>query len=224
MPERRPAPPQPRVRRPIPPRLVLQSLAIGLVLAVMGVPVLAIVAEHVPASWERLPVNDALHVEGHARDQTGDQPTDHAIDHVVLTRRTELVVATVWFTTSEPLAQDATTLRLAWAAGARDATEDLRPPRLRPPRLRTALDGRRRVRSESQVGWPWRAAYGHSAQVLGPQHLTESRGQRVIGLLGRPYLVPYLPLWSGLLGNALVYGAVVLGVRVAWRWWHSRGG
>ncbi len=200
--------------RSMTPRLVPQSLAIGLVLAVLGVPVLAIVAEHVPASWERVPVNDALHVEGHAGDHAGSQ----AVDHVILTRRTELLVATVWFTTSEPLAEDATTLRLAWSAEARDATEDVRPPR-----LRTALDGRRRTRSESQVGWPWRAAYGQSAQVLGPQHLTESRGQRVIGLLGRPYLVPYLPLWPGLLGNALVYGAVVLGARVAWRWWGARG-
>lgn len=202
MPERQSAQPEPRLRRLIGPRLVLQSLAIGLVLAVLGVPVFAIVAEHVPASWEWMPVNDALHAES----------------HIVLTRRTELVLATVWFTTSEPLAHDATTLRLAWAAGARDATEDVRPPR-----LRTALDGRRRTRSESQVGWPWRAAYGQSEQVLGPRHLTESRGQRVIGLLGRPYLVPYLPLWPGLLGNALAYGAVVLGARVVWRWWGARG-
>lgn|GEM_PF-6821594 len=184
------------MRRPITARLVLQSLIIGFVLVVVSVPVLAIVAEHVPSSWQRVPVNDALHAQG----------------HIVLSRRTELVVATVWFTTSEPLAEDATTMRLAWLEDARDATDDARPKRVRTP-----LDGRHRSRSECRVGWRWRAAYGQSDWLMGPYHATESRGQWLIGLLGRAHVVPYRPMWPGLLGNAILYGALVLAVRVVRR-------
>ncbi len=178
-------------------RMVLTSLALGLALAVASVPVLAWAAGFVPESWQRTTVNDALHNQ----------------DHIVLTQRTEAVVSTLWFTVSEPLGQSATTLRLAWLEDARHAEEDLRPMR-----VRTALDGRHRSRSEWRVGWPWRAAYGQTDQLMGPDHAAQSRGLWAGNLYGRALSVPYFPMWPGLLGNALVFGVLVLAARVCWHW------
>ena len=193
---------QPEPRPPfVTPRMIVGGLCVGFVLAVTSVPALALVAGFVPESWQRTAVNDALHVEGHG---TG---------HIVFTQRTAAVVSTLWFTVSEPLGQSATTLRLAWMEEARDAEEDARPMR-----VRTALDGRHRSRSEWRVGWPWRAAYGQTDQLMGPDHAAESRGLWAGNLYGRALSVPYLPMWPGLLGNALVFGALVLVVRVCWRW------
>ncbi len=186
-----------KLRETVTPRAVLHSFVLGSLLAVVTLPLSSVLFQHAPDSWRHTRVNDALHTEG----------------HVVLTQRTEAFVSTTWFTTSEPLGVNATTLRLAWMEDAREATEDVRPPRLRLP-----LDGRHRSLAEWQVGWPWRAASSQTEQLMGPDHATETRGLWVAELYGRPVSVPYRPIWPGLFGNALVFGILALILRTSWRW------
>lgn len=59
------------------------------------------------------------------------------------------------------------------------------------------------------VGWPWRAAWGVQAGHLRSPPAT-NRGVWNAAAFGSVLSIPYLPLWPGLLGNTLFYGALAL--------------
>ncbi|MEQ8845002.1 MAG: hypothetical protein RIB58_09125 [Phycisphaerales bacterium] len=69
------------------------------------------------------------------------------------------------------------------------------------------------------VGWPWRAAWGAIASPpSGPPGMV--RGLWHPTVFGYHLQVPYFPLWPGLLGNTLFYGALAL-IPLALLRWHK---
>lgn len=68
------------------------------------------------------------------------------------------------------------------------------------------------------AGWPWHAAHSlEFSEPADPRVPWITRGQAPL-MLSRSYVIPVLPIWSGLLGNTLLYGGALL-----LAWWLVRG-
>ena len=186
----------PRRPRVITWRLVLVSLAAGVVLAVGSVVVCAV-------AWEvrgvRLERADLL-VGWHADGQT------------VLVTRYDFAGVTFWDTVSAPDA-DQSLLRAGLAeTRMRRVERDIRPAGLRTP-----MDGARHGRSSHRAGWPLRAAE-HTVRWDHATGRSITRGAWSLRALGHDLTLPTLPLWPGLLGNAAFFGGLVLMPAVLVRW------
>jgi hypothetical protein len=89
--------------------------------------------------------------------------------------------------------------------------EDPRPAFLRPP----PPEGYTTVEAVS-AGWPWHAAHGLRYRARGNPSL--DRGLVALPLGRSGDVLPVLPIWTGLLGNTLLYGGTLL-----LAWWLLRG-
>lgn len=186
----------PRRPRIVSARLVAVALVVGVVLAVVSVPVCAV-------GWE---------VRGLRLREADLLACRHADGHTMLVARYDLLGLTVWDVMSQPDA-DGSTLR-----------SYMEEPRMRrverdvwPAGLRTPLDGQIQGRSSHRYGWPLRAA--ERTHRWDPAASTTVRaGDWSLRAFGHDLTLPTLPLWPGLLGNAAFFGVLVMTPAALVRW------
>lgn len=192
----------PRRSRIVTVRMVATSLALGLLLAVLSVPLSAAVLNHqarfVPqtgTNWPTFALAEYFKQDG----------------HVVLVLRQEFLTGTTWESSVSPESSTLTLHRVAGTLNAKLVQRDARPKAIRAP-----LDGRDHTRYAISVGWPFEAAVGTRGWSMGGPAVQRS-GLASIRLFGHWWSVPYRPLWLGLLGNTLFYAAIAFAILVWWR-------
>ena len=194
----------PRRPRVCTPRLVLVSLVVGIVLAVVRVPV-GVALEGTPwfAATRSTQIESVL---------LGDRLIGIASDGGPAAG---VQVVQQWNNRAEAFRN-----RLLEAGDAVMADRDPRPPR-----FRSWLDQHGGVVYVVSAGWPLRAAEGQYRESPGVIDARESGLWRVRAL-GSDLPVPCLPLWPGLFGNTLFYGALALApvAFVRWRTLRRRAG
>ncbi|MFI4915038.1 MAG: zinc ribbon domain-containing protein [Phycisphaerales bacterium JB060] len=186
----------PRRPRVITWRLVLVSLVVGVVLAVVSVPVAAVIVAH---TRTRIRVYDL--VERFERE-----------GHMVYVRRYDytLGLATWWNSGSEPISDTPVLAPQFNLPGMQRVAHDSRPRD-----VRTIFDGQVRTAESYRAGFPF-----HSAKAIGRGGYAEaySKGMWRTTVRGERCSIPYLPHWPGLLGNVLFYTLLVLTPLVLLRW------
>lgn len=193
----------PRRPRVITARLVVVSLVVGVVLAVVSVPVGVVIAERGPAVTSRLKaVEFFVHEETKA----------YYVRHVQAT-------STQWTGFEYGIGSNPPTQSrgLSPKAFAQAMGASLVPSSPLPGRTRAAFAGRMDTVEYHEVGWPWRVAWGVHGSVYQPASSTDV-GLSRIAAFGDVWLVPYLPLWPGLLGNTLFYAVLMLTPLALLRW------
>lgn len=193
----------PRHPRVITWRLVVVSLVVGVVLAVGSVPVGVFVTD---LPWATTTFTNR--VDWYVYDAK-----------MLVHRQSQAATFDSWSWTIEPDG-----LHSGWSPPADFSTPiwvDVDP---RPERAASWLDAKGGGVFTVTAGWPMRAAYGElrtsDAWLDGSRASSE---QVDVGIwyprvFGRYFNLPYLPLWVGLLGNALFYVLVVLVPVVLLRW------
>ncbi|MEQ9096520.1 MAG: hypothetical protein RIE32_09680 [Phycisphaerales bacterium] len=169
-------------------RLVIVSLVVGVVLAVVSVPVGA-VAGRVHQAW-----------------QSGWPPPDwqgeiDRRDHVVFIARYEWIG---WTMTGSELVP--TPLNPAWEDSRSRWIEPREDPR--PPFARTGLAGREGSVYHFSAGWPTAAAAGR--EVIEPATGLRRERLALITVRGQFVRLPLRPIWLGLGANALFFALLVL--------------
>ncbi|MCW5757791.1 MAG: hypothetical protein KIT54_11195 [Phycisphaeraceae bacterium] len=90
---------------------------------------------------------------------------------------------------------------------------DMRPAFLRRPPARGFT-----IVEAFSAGWPMHAAHSMAHLEAHPGTGRRERGLLHFSMLGRDLTVPVLPIWTGLLGNTLLYGGALLAA-----WWFLHG-
>ncbi|MFI4915037.1 MAG: hypothetical protein ACIAS6_00845 [Phycisphaerales bacterium JB060] len=96
----------------------------------------------------------------------------------------------------------------------------------RPPHVAAILEAEGGGVLDFRAGWPLLASRGHLHVVVRgvqpgtppPSASGGPPGLWMFQLFGEDWVVPYLPLWPGLLGNTLFYTLLVLTPIIFWRW------
>jgi hypothetical protein len=70
----------------------------------------------------------------------------------------------------------------------------------------------------SSTGWPMHAAHSTAHLEAHPGTARREHGLLRFTILGKAFVLPVLPTWTGLLGNTLLYGGTLL-----LAWWILRG-
>lgn len=174
-------------------RLVAVALVAGVVLAVVNVPVAAVVGG--------LPLAGAA-----SRKWEGHFFLD---GQFVIFERWRNPASERWSIFSGPHEMGGHVLAVWGSTSTTPLTRDPLPPRARPPR-----DGQVRSGQYRSAGWPWRSAGGSQGEA--PAGVWRARA------LSRFYWIPFLPHWPGLLANTIFYALLVLTPVVLWRWWRLR--
>ena len=183
--------------------MVAAALLVGVVLAVVSVPVVALV----------------FHLGWLSGGSSNETVARYGADgHVVIVTREARSLGTVWFAGSGP---EGSPLVVAMASNdtGRAATRVDADPRPRP--MRVPFDGAEHRVSSLRLGWPFESAYGLRAGSSATQ------ARRVVGLaeldlLSNTWLTPYLPYWPGLLGNVFFYAMLALAPMLLLRWRRTR--
>lgn len=181
--------------------MVVGALLVGVVLAVVSVPVAAVAA--------RLHMNS----QSSFPDAEWEGDIDHG-DYVEQISRRSWLGMTVYgsFMVPKPLPA-------AWAAslsGWIEPEEDPRPAFARMPFPRTEW-----MVDHSATGWPWRAAAGRMFNNPG---VTPIQMESLIEVtFGSTFFrFPLRPYWPGLLANTLFYAVLALTLMVLLRWRRTR--
>lgn len=182
-------------------RMVVAALLVGVVLAVVSVPVAAYALDHRASVDEDRVKGFYFRTDGHE----------------VLVRRVAYFAATLWDTSSRPAGPDMSLVHMQYGLRASQ-----HPPDGQPVVSKTSLDRQHHNVRYIQIGWPFRAAYG-----TWEQRFSQPTTRRVVGIYeptirGRERTFPYLPLWPGLLANTLFYAALALTPMVLLRWRRTR--
>lgn len=182
-------------------RMVLVSAIVGVVLAVVSVP-LGAVAGRVHQVW-----------------QSGWPPADwegdiDRGDHVEFISRYEWVGETMLSTYMVP-----TPLDPAWDASLSRWIEPGDDPR--PAFARMPYRGHESFVTQFTAGWPWRASTG---RMMNQPGVSPVRMDSLVELNVRSNFVriPLRPIWVGLLANTFFYGATVLALVAGLRWMRTR--
>ncbi len=91
----------------------------------------------------------------------------------------------------------------------------------RPRGIRALMDTHGGTAFRLSRGWPLRSAYCLD-WFASKDNQSLTRGAWNLSMSGRDWKIPFLPLWPGLLGNAMLYTLVVLVSRVLLRWYTLR--
>lgn len=195
------SPPKHRI---ITPRVLVVSVMMGVVLAVLSVPVAAIVSR----------VHQTVQGGFPAADWQGD--IDRA-DHVELIARHDWVGQRMWGTHWAPKPLDPAWQHSlsAWVA----PDDDPRP----------AFAGRHYPGFEQGVyvfsfGWPFHGGTGRTVMQRPPSGTPSLHDEQLVLVTFRSTFVrfPLRPIWPGLAANAAFYTAFTLGLLSAVRWWRAR--
>ncbi|NRA58474.1 MAG: hypothetical protein HRU13_10225 [Phycisphaerales bacterium] len=185
----------PRRPRVITWRLVLVSLVVGLVLAVVSVPASLARGALAGSSWHYAHNPRPVIYDGRVyRTYTSNRPT--------LT----LTYVNMYHD--------------AGAVEIKQLIADGMPVRQTDPRpraVRAWMDTHGGEVTRTSVGWPLRTAYTQTCQSARGWASSQpwnfhvlTMGAWEITAFGRDWTIPYLPLWPGLLGNAVFYGMLLL--------------
>lgn len=191
---RKPKPPRPP--RIIAARLVVVALVVGVVLAVVSVPVGAIVLNLRHAgNWPSAVV------------WYGERG-----GHLVVVYRQPYATGTVWGVSSEALGPTTTSAEQMRQDGYARLDKDPSPRR-----VRIVPDDHFGSALSVSAGWPLDAAY-YLTWYADTHSGLRTRGVWMTHATGRDWFLPYLPLWPGLLGNTLFYALLVLAPLALLRW------
>lgn len=184
--------------------MIVVALVLGALLAVLSVPVAAVVVQLPRAldlEWEWL---DEWMWSGGAR------PYDVA--EGIRYQRRDLQMATEWEGKRRGPFSEEMLRAYAERPSMREVTSDPRPRY-----ARIEIVGERGEAAVYGVGWPFVAAFavntdGDSPSIRGTP-MWEPR------LFGVSWRVPYQPRWFGLVVNTVFYGAIMLALMALLRWW-----
>lgn len=139
-------------------------------------------------------------------------------DHFLVTSWTWDLGAASWFTVYEGLPPGASVQSSSLFSGQPRSEEDPRPAF-----ARLGYPGRERTVGVFQNGFPFLAAQGRRVTTMGPVNWSGGTGSDewlyMPTYKGVFYIIPYRPMWIGLLGNVVVYTLLLLGPLIAWRLW-----
>lgn len=187
--------------------MIVMALVLGGLLAVMSVPVAAVV--------DRLPI--ALDLEWawltDWERSGGARPYDVA--EGIRYQRKDGFMSTEWEGKRRGPFREEQIRAYEERPSMREVTSDPRPRY-----ARIEIVGERGEAAVYGVGWPFVAAFavnteGDSPSIRGTP-MWEPR------LWGETWFVPLQPRWFGLVVNAIFYGALVLAMLAALRWWRVR--
>lgn len=179
--------------------MLLVSLMVGMVLAVLSVPVAAVLVVYLPP--------------GNAEPEIGFDVVEH---QPILIRVLRYPTAAVWTAESMPLAPriDAADAELSFGPGYSPgvrAIPEMSGMGARPDGTMWAF----------RAGWPMHAAT--AIKIVGPpQAATGVVGGLDLTVRGDYIVVPYMPLPLGDFANTLFYATLTLALLTALRWWRTR--
>ncbi|MFI4882112.1 MAG: hypothetical protein ACIAQU_05960 [Phycisphaerales bacterium JB064] len=188
-------------------RMLVVSVVVGVVLAVVSVPVAAI-AGHVQQA-----------VQSGFPDPDWEGDIDRG-DHVEMISRWRWIGQRMWATQWCPRP-----LEPAWQrqlSGWIEPADDPRPAFARRP-----YQGDAQAVYTHSFGWPWHGGIGRATTQRSPAGWSPFHYEGLVEVPFRSTTVrfPLRPIWSGLLANTLFYTAITLGLLVgvrAPRIWHRR--
>ncbi|MGD1914649.1 MAG: hypothetical protein ACFCBV_00460 [Phycisphaerales bacterium] len=180
-------------------RMVVAALLVGVVLAVVSVPVAAVIVDLHARSGPKRTL--ALH-----RVQDG---------HFIVILCDVGPTGTIWDTSAEP--EPALSLRRAAELISTKASKDDPRPQI----IRLEPDDTWTDATLYRVGWPLESAYCVSLRSQGT-NVVSDRGFVIVQAFGRRWVIPRLPLWPGLLANILFYTTLALTPVVLLRWRRTR--
>lgn len=176
---------------------MLVSLAVGVLLAVVSVPVAAV-------------VTDLQIANGSARSLTEDLVGG---EHQVVTTKDRATCGTVWHRSRVLLNPGRQTI-----ISFDQSPDSAKVFRVVPKIIWLKQYGHARTASLWLVGWPVRSVYG--VRRTGPPLATVQRvGMAELVVLGRSWSFPWIPYPLGLLANAFIYALLSLAVMAMLRWW-----
>lgn len=191
-------------------RVAAACLLIGLALSIVSVPVAAIIAQFGPAFGARskmtmryyfAPDGTVYDVQERYWSDQGNQLHRSALMHQMSSEAMPQppVVSSALPPANGPIPE--------WMR------EDPRPAFLcQPP-----APGFAAVEAYS-AGWPMHAAHSMAHIEAHPGTARREHGLLRFAVLGKDFVIPVLPIWTGLLGNTLLYGGTLL-----LAWWIFRG-
>lgn len=179
-------------------------LVLGLLLTVASVPVSAVLHR-----WWGTPL--------YQQQATIDVYMEYE-NHFVVTSWTYDPGTGSWFTIYSPLPAGARVQDSSLYSGEQMVTDDPRPAF-----ARMGYPGRERMVAVFQSGFPFLSAQGRRLSTMGRTSWADGTASDewlwLPTVRGDLYIIPFRPMWFGLLGNILVYTLCLLGVLTAWRWW-----
>lgn len=180
-------------------RVLLVSVVVGVVLAVLSVPVAAVVLVYLP--------------QGNAEPEIGFGVVE---EQPVAIQVYRYPTAAVWLAESMPLAPqiDAADAELNFGPGFSPGVRAL--PEM--SGMAVLPDGHMWV---ARAGWPMHAATAFKIEGP-PPAVTGVVGGFDMTVRGDSIVVPYIPLALGVFANTLFYATLALALLTTLRWWRTR--